>query len=333
MASSETELASDDDAIQDEPGGDTWLALRCRVAEAQKDLVGAFLFSLGSRGLTEEHAGLDLGDDGPLISGDPGEWAPEAPSSPDGHVLLTGWFLGSADGEQLLAATGARMTELRIQDPPTLERVVSEDWNAAWKKDYASFRVSPHLWIVPTWEEPPSSTAGSEVLRIDPGMAFGTGTHFTTSACTRLLDDWISEGRPAQSLLDVGTGTGILALGGLLLGVPRAVGVDTSPEAVAAARENAAQNGLTDRFEVVLGGVRAAPGGAYPVVMANLLAPLLVRLARPLAERVASGGALIASGLLERQEDQVVQALQAVGLTVTRRIADGDWCALQLEPR
>jgi len=328
MASSETEPdgQSDEDVS-------SWLAVRCRVAEPQRDLLGAFLFSLGSSGLSEEHDGLDLGDDGPLLSGDPSEWVPDAPVSPDGHVLLTGWFPGTADPEHLAAATGARMDELRISGTPEVERVVSEDWNAAWKKNYKSFQVSPRLWIVPTWEETPLAAGDAETLRIDPGMAFGTGTHFTTSACTRLLDGWLSGGRSADRLLDVGTGTGILALGALLLGVPKAVGVDTSAAAVDASRENAVQNNLSGRFEAVLGGVDAAPAGSYPIVMANLLAPLLVRLAPQLASRVAQGGALIASGLLVRQQDDVVAALAVHGLEVTKRIVDGDWCALQLEPR
>jgi len=328
MASSETDAGSGDDDSQE-----TWLALRCRVAEASKDLLGAFFFELGSRGNTEEHAGLDVGEDGPLLSGDPADWSPDAPESPDGHVLLTGWFYGTHDPEALIAAAGARAEELSIADAPTIERIVQEDWNANWKKDYTSFRVSPRLWIVPTWEDVPASAGSAEVLRIDPGMAFGTGTHFTTSACTRLLDSWLEDGRPAASLLDVGTGTGILALGALLLGVPTAVGVDTSPDAVTAAIENAAQNKLSDRFEVILGGVDAAPAGQYPIVMANLLAPLLVRLAPLLAPRVAPGGAMMASGLLTRQEQQVTDALAAAGLHVTKRIVDGDWCALQLEPR
>lgn len=328
MASSETEPdgQSDEDV-------ESWLAVRCRVAESQKDILGAYLFSLGSRGLTEEHAGLDVTDDGPLLSGDPTDWAPDAPVSPDGHVRLTGWFYGTADPEHLAAVTGARMDELRIAGAPQVDRIVNEDWNAAWKKGYSSFRVSPRLWIVPTWEEAPPIPGTAEILRIDPGMAFGTGTHFTTSACTRLLDAWLSAGRPADSLLDVGTGTGILALAALLLGVPAAVGVDTSPAAVDAARENAEQNNLADRFEAVLGGVDAAPAGSYPIVMANLLAPLLVRLAPQLAPRVSAGGALIASGLLVRQEAAVIEALAAQGLDVTDRVVDSDWCALQLEPR
>ncbi|MCO4772669.1 MAG: 50S ribosomal protein L11 methyltransferase [Deltaproteobacteria bacterium] len=327
MASSGTENSTSD--VGTEP--DTWLALRCRVSEAKKDLLVSFLFDLGSRGLTEDHPGLDVGDDGPLVSGDPKDWSPDAPPSPDGHVVLTGWFLGSNDPEQLVADTGARMEELLIEGAPTIERVVPTDWNAAWKKDYTAFRLSPRLWIVPTWEDAPASAGNAEVLRIDPGMAFGTGTHFTTAACMRLLDVRLAA-HPGQTVLDVGTGTGLLALGGLLLGADRAVGVDTSPPAVDAAIENAAQNNLADRFDVLLGGVDAAPAGRYPIVMANLLAPLLIKLAAQLAGRVAPGGAVIASGLLTRQEQAVTDAFSAVGLVVTDALRNHDWSALVLEP-
>lgn len=324
MASSET----DDDGTA---LGDVWLAVRCRVAEASKDLLSAFLFERGARGITEDHPGLDLGDDGPLLSGDPGEWRPDAPSSPDGNVQLTAWYYGDTDPEGLAAAVGARMEELRLGSEVTWEHVVSQDWNAAWKAQYTSFRISPRLWIVPTWEDAPDLPGDAHVLRVDPGMAFGTGTHFTTSGCLQRLDRHLQDHAPG-TLLDVGTGTGILALGALLLGVPRADGVDTSPAAVAAARENAEQNHLGDRLRVVLGGVETAPDPTYPVVMANLLAPLLVDLARPIAARVAPGGLLIASGLLQRQADAVLTAFAAQGLRLVDRIDDVDWAVLALTP-
>ena len=311
---------------------DVWYSLTCRVAESKKELLGSFLFHLGSQGLTEDHPGLDVREDGPLVSGDPADWSPDAPTSPDGFVLLTGWFQGDADPEHLVAATSARMEELQIAGVPAVERVVPVDWNAAWKKDYQSFQVSPRLWIVPTWEETPKNAGDAAILRIDPGMAFGTGTHFTTSACMRLLDARLAA-HPGQTVFDVGTGTGLLALGGLLLGADRAVGVDTSPDAVTAAIENAEQNNLATRFDVLLGGVDAGPPERYPIVMANLLAPLLVDLAPQLAARVAPGGVVIVSGLLHRQEAAVLEALGAVGLHPTHAERDSDWSAIVLEPR
>ena len=328
MASSETE---DPDAIQIEP--DSWIALRCRVSEARKDLLAAFFFSIGSRGLSEEHAGLDLGDDGPLLSGDPAEWSPPAPDSPDGHVVLCAWFVGTEDPDRLQAETSARMEELGIAGTATVERVAPQDWNAAWKKHFEPFRISPRLWIVPTWHEVPPITGDCKVLRVDPGMAFGTGTHFTTSGCLRLIDEHLRAGHRLPTLLDVGTGTGILALGALLLGAERAVGLDTSPDAVTAARENATLNGVAERFTVILGPLSSAPPERYPLVAANLLAPLLLRLARPLADRVLPGGVLIASGLLQRQARSVLDAFAAVGLVETGRLEDADWVVLRLAPR
>mgnify|MGYP000315158863 CR=1 FL=1 len=307
-----------------------WLALRCRVSEGRKDLLSSFLFDLGSRGLTEDHPGLDVGDDGPLVSGDPTDWSPPVPDSPDGFLVLTGWFLGAQRADELVAATSARMSELGIDGIPAVERVLPQDWNAGWKRNFEAFRVSPRLWIVPTWEEPPASTAGSEVLRLDPGMAFGTGTHFTTSACMKLIDAHVAA-QPTPTVLDVGTGSGLLALGALLLGVPHAIGVDTSPEAIVASNENAALNELSARFDVIEGGIDAAPPGTHPLVVANLLAGLLIDLAPQLARRLAPGGRLVVSGVLRRQEDDVVAALTGANLRVADALRSDDWVALALE--
>lgn len=314
-----------------EPESESWLALRCRIAEPSKELLSGFLFSIGSRGLTEEHAGLDLGDDGPLLSGDPGEWRPDAPQSPDGHVQLTSWFRGNADVDTLVAATSARLAELGADPTVSVERVAPQDWNAAWKRQFEPFQVSPRLWIVPTWHDVPDVRGAERVIRMDPGMAFGTGTHFTTAGCLRMLDDLLAAGHPMPSVLDVGTGTGVLAIGALLLGAERAVGLDTSADAVAATVENAALNGVGDRLEAHHGPLGTLPPGTYPVIVANLLAPLLVRLARDLERRMAPGGLLIVSGLLREQEDKVEAALSAAGLRRTAEITDDDWAVLRFE--
>jgi ribosomal protein L11 methyltransferase len=311
---------------------DSWLALRCRISEASKEHLSAFLFELGSRGLTEEHPGLDLGDDGPLLSGDPGEWRPDAPKSPDGYVQLTAWFRGGEDVDRLVAATSARLTELSApSNEVSVERVAPADWNAAWKRHFEPFQVSPRLWIVPTWHEAPAVRGNERVIRMDPGMAFGTGTHFTTAGCLRMLDHLLANGVVIPSLLDVGTGTGVLAIGALLLGAQTAVGLDTSADAVAATIENAALNGVASRMQAHHGPLESLPRGTFPVIVANLLAPLLVHLADQLADRLSSGGLLIVSGLLRSQEEQVRAALGAVGLRQTDAITDDDWAVLRFE--
>lgn len=311
---------------------DSWIALRCRISEASKERLAGFLFGLGSRGLTEEHAGLDLGDDGPLLSGDPGEWRPRAPRSPDGHVHLTAWFRGGEDVDRLVAATSARLAVLGAPSTEVaVERVAPADWNAAWKSKFEPFQVSPRLWIVPTWHDVPPVGRDERVIRMDPGMAFGTGTHFTTAGCLRMLDDLLASGATISSLLDVGTGTGVLAIGALLLGAERAVGLDTSADAVHATIENAALNGVADRLITHHGRLDTLPPGSFPVVVGNLLAPLLVTLAAGLAARLAPGGLLIVSGLLRQQEARVVHAMAGVGLRQTGSITDDDWAVLRFE--
>ncbi len=146
----------------------------------------------------------------------------------------------------------------------------------------------------------------------------------------KLIDAHVAA-HPTPTVFDVGTGSGLLALGALLLGVPHAVGVDTSPEAVAAAKENAALNELTPRFDVIEGGIDAAPAGTHPLVVANLLAGLLIDLAPKLARRLAPGGRLIVSGVLRRQEDDVVAALASANLRVADALRSDNWVALSLE--
>ena len=309
---------------------ESWLALRCRIAETSKELLSAHLFALGSRGLSEEHEGLDLGDDGPLLSGDPGEWRPDAPASPDGHVELTAWFRGDEDVDRLVAATAARLVELQAASAVRVERVAPQDWNASWKRHFDPFQVSPRLWIVPTWHDLPAVRGAERVIRMDPGMAFGTGTHFTTAGCLRMLDDLL-RAAPVSRLLDVGTGTGVLAIGALLLDAEQAVGLDTSRDAVTATLENAALNGVSDRFTCHHGPLSTLPEGTFPLIVANLLAPLLEQLATELAGRLALGGILIVSGLLRHQEARVGAALGAAGLRRTGALVDDDWAVLRFE--
>jgi len=243
-------------------------------------------------------------------------------------VLLQAWFPGDADGEALRQKLAERLLELGEEHEPELRSVADEDWSASWKAGWVPVRLSPRLWAVPSWLDAPPLAPGEVALSIDPGMAFGTGTHATTAGCMALADRWLAS-RAGATVLDVGTGTGLLAFGALALGASRALGVDPDPAAVEASVANAAANGLGDRFEARLGSTDAAPG-RWDLVFANLLAPLLERLAAELAAAVAPGGALLVSGLLERQGPSVLAAFAAQGLVEAERVADGGWLALRL---
>jgi ribosomal protein L11 methyltransferase len=179
------------------------------------------------------------------------------------------------------------------------------------------------LHVVPSWLEPPDGAV--HVLRMDPGMAFGTGSHETTALCL----ERIAELSPVRSILDVGTGTGILAMGALLLGAERAVGTDNDPEALGVARENAEKNSLEKRLELR----DVSPdrlGERFELVVANILSDPLIEMAPRLVKALAPGGRLVLSGILGTQAEGVARAYEAQGLkdrTITPR---GEWVRIDL---
>ena len=217
---------------------------------------------------------------------------------------------------------------LRAIGPLRVRSVDDADWTGAWKEHYVAQRIG-RVVIVPSWAEEPLRD-GEVAITLDPGMAFGTGLHPTTRACLELLQQL--EPMPA-TVLDVGCGSGVLALAALRLGAVRAVGIDTDPLAVATTRANAERNGLAGRLEVVEGTLDAQPANRYPLVLANLVAAVLVDLAPRLAAQVAPGGTLLASGIIEPRAPEVIAALSAAELRPVGRRHDGEWVSLRLELR
>lgn len=200
------------------------------------------------------------------------------------------------------------------------------DWTDAWKAGYVAQRIG-RVVIVPSWLDEPIAP-GEVALHMDPGMAFGTGLHPTTRGCLTLLQA-ISPMPPA--VLDVGSGSGILALAALRLGAERAVCYDTDPLAVEATRANAAANDLADRVTAIHGSLRATPADRpYPLVLANLVAAVLVELAGPLAAHTATGGTLLASGIIETRAAEVLGSFSEAGFALEGRLDDGEWVSLQL---
>jgi ribosomal protein L11 methyltransferase len=200
------------------------------------------------------------------------------------------------------------------------------EWTDAWKAHYVAQRVG-RVVVVPSWLDEPLGT-DEVAITLDPGMAFGTGLHPTTRGCLHLLQ---AVAVVPPDVLDVGCGSGILALAALRLGAERAVGLDTDPLAVAATRENAERNGLADRLSVSEGTLPVAAKVQYPLVLANLVAAVLVELASRLSAHLAPDGVLLASGIIEPRAVEVIDAMRAAGLAVTDRRDDGEWVSLRLE--
>ncbi len=201
-------------------------------------------------------------------------------------------------------------------------------WQDRWKAFFRPARVSERLAVCPSWEAWTPPEPGVRVLRIDPGRAFGTGTHETTRLCLAALDDLSGEA-PGRPVLDVGCGSGILSIGALLLDAPWAAAVDVDPVASRTARDNARHNRVADRVRVWCGDARSV-GGRYPVVVANILYPVLAGLAPALARLTAPGGALVLSGLLREELDGIARIYIEQGFSERERRVLGDWGAVIL---
>ena len=221
-----------------------------------------------------------------------------------------------------LQAFGLRpVGELRVRP------VEDTDWTERWREHYVPQRVGRFV-IVPSWIDEPIGAA-EVAITLDPGMAFGTGLHPTTRGCLRLLEGITPM---PDTVLDVGCGSGILAIAAVRLGARRAVGIDTDELAVEATRENAARNGIASSVDARHGSLPPEPEATYRLILANLVAAVLVALAPRLAAHLHTAGTLIASGIIEPRATEVVDAMSAAGLAVAERVDDGEWVSLRLAP-
>jgi len=197
-----------------------------------------------------------------------------------------------------------------------------KDWNETWKKNFTPIDVGDNLTIIPSWLQ--QETDRIPVI-IDPGMVFGTGHHETTRTCLSLIEQ-ASKKENTRRLLDIGTGTGILAIGAGRLGFEEVVAVDIDPLCVDAAARNAAANRLSC-VEILEGGILVVTG-TFDVIVANLLSEILIEIATDLAARLHPGGIAILSGMLNGQEYGVIQAMTSAGLTFQEMITDNKWITL-----
>lgn len=201
-----------------------------------------------------------------------------------------------------------------------------DDWLNNWKKYFKPIPVGKKLLIRPVWEEDFDSM-GRAVLDLEPGLAFGTGTHETTRLCLGLIEEYLTHG---VDLLDVGCGSGILSVAALLLGADSATGVDIDPLAVKTAAENARLNGVADRFTGVCGNLADKISGKYQVIVANIVADIVIELSRCVPKFLSPGGVYIISGIIDTREQDVLEAL-AGKFTVIERKEERGWVAMALK--
>lgn len=205
------------------------------------------------------------------------------------------------------------------------ETVVDDEvWKDKWKKFFKPSKITDTLVVKPTWEEYEKAD-GEKVIEIDPGMAFGTGTHETTSLCMKLLEKYLKEN---QSVMDVGCGSGILAIAAALLGSKDILGIEIDPDAVRTAIENVELNGVNDVVTVKEGDLTKNVDKVVDLIVANLMAPLVIELSGAAAEHLTDKGVYISSGILVEKRDMVSEAVKSAGFEILEILEEGEWCAI-----
>ena len=226
-------------------------------------------------------------------------------------------------------ATLARWTEALGIEPET-RTIADEDWEDNWKQYYKPIPVGGTLLVLPKWEPEPEGNT-RKVLKLDPGLAFGTGGHATTRMCLELLEGLVAGGERA---LDLGCGSGILGIGALILGCTSCTGCDIDPKSPEAAADNAALNGIDpESYSMYTGDVladkrlRAKLGTGYDIVLANIVADVIIPLAPYARECMAPGGAFITSGIIDGRQDEVAAAITGAGFTIEQHLSEDGWHA------
>ncbi|MFD0958620.1 50S ribosomal protein L11 methyltransferase [Paenibacillus chungangensis] len=317
-----------------------WHELTIGTTEEAVEMISNFLHELGAGGVAIEESGtLNKPRDTSL-----GQWY-ELPLNdiPEGHAVMKGYFAEGTDMEALLCQLKPRVEQLREFDIDTGDvsyeslLVDDEDWANAWKQYFKPVKITDTLTIKPTWEAYEAADH-ERIIELDPGMAFGTGTHPTTSLCLRALESVVKGG---EVVIDVGTGSGILAIGACKLGAGKVLALDLDPVAVSSATENVSLNGLSDQVEVRLSdllgvlregdreGTASVTNIQTPVdlVVANILAEIILLFVEDVYEALKSGGTYIASGIYKNKEQDVEEGLKKAGFHIVEKQRDEDWLA------
>lgn len=244
-----------------------------------------------------------------------------------GHCLIHIYIKSDKDAFETKLWLSEMLKSASIENEISIVGVNEEDWANGWKQYYHVQHIGKNIVVVPSWEkyEPKNNEV---IMTLDPGMAFGTGTHETTRLCLELLEGVVSGNK---NILDIGTGSGILAVGGLLLGAKSALGVDIDPVAVKTADENAKINGVNDKTKFLCGDLTDKVSGSFEIVTANIVADVIIRLLDTVKNYLISGGDFIISGIIDTRGDEVQKACEDAGFKVINRLELNGWVAMHLK--
>ena len=326
-----------------------WVKFKIKTITDAEDIIISTLYDLGLEGaqiedkiplspLEKEQMFVDILPEGPEDDGIAYlsffVEEKDGTSTEEGGLVLNGEDITR---EELLGQIQEQLEELRCfmeigEGKITVEETEDIDWINNWKQYFHQFTIDDVL-VIPSWEEAAPADQGKLTLHIDPGTAFGTGMHETTQLCIRALRKYIT---PETRLLDVGTGSGILAILSIMFGAKSALGTDLDPCAIEAVRENKEANGIADEaFRLLIGNIitekeiqDAVGYECYDIVAANILAEVLVPLTPVIVHQLKKGGIYITSGIIDDKEQTVLQAVKAAGLEVLEVNHQGEWVGI-----
>ncbi|MBP7174846.1 MAG: 50S ribosomal protein L11 methyltransferase [Thermoclostridium sp.] len=302
-----------------------WLEVSVEVEPEEQEILSQIMMDQGVTGLEivdpqafrqvlEENRYLDYADDGFL-------------DSYGNKTIVKAYFQAERDVEKLKAELKNAFSLLEKQ-PSEIKIKLRDDseWKDSWKKHYKTFYISKRVIIKPSWEDFMDSE-GKTIIELDPGMAFGTGTHETTKMCAVLLDDLI---RGNEQVLDLGCGTGILGIIAAKLGARQVTCVDIDDAACKTAQENIEKNHVEKNVSVLQGELTNLPHKQYDIVIINIIADVILALLPGLKQYIGSHSAVLLSGIIRERKQEVFSAAIQQGYRVIREINEGEWVALQL---
>lgn len=249
-------------------------------------------------------------------------------------VKVTGYYAMDMNAVDCVADARARIAELKRNEAEYgidfgsmecfMENVDEEDWANNWKKDFKPFRLGEHMVVKPGWEDV-EVQPGDHIIEIDPGMAFGTGTHETTGMCVAMIEEHV---KPGMSVIDIGTGTGILAIAAAHMGADPILATDLDHVAVRVAKENVEINGFADKIRVLQGDLLECVNETADIILTNIIADVLMFFAEPVRKHINKGGKFICSGISKEKRQGVIDVLNNAGYHILEIRDKGDWTAI-----
>jgi ribosomal protein L11 methyltransferase len=297
-----------------------WIEVKLNVDGESAEAVADLLQRYGHQGIYIEQSGII-----------PDHWDEDQVPPPQ-ELTICAYFLNDERADSVKAQLEDALAHMSLLYPmprPTYTVLDETDWSQAWKAHYHPLRIGRNILIRPLWVEDLKAEPDDIVVSLDPGMAFGTGTHPTTQLCLVALENLIG---PGMRVLDLGSGSGILSIAAARLGAASVLALDTDPIAIRSTQENATYNNVADKIIAQVGSLESVRTSSrrFDLIVVNILANVIIEMcSQGLGQTVRPGGLAIFSGIIQDQADSVEDALQATGLIPDKKHQDGDWIAIE----